>query len=216
MTLDLFQPDSHQPWNEFLTAHTTILHGYAKADASALFLAINDIIALSPLCQMTTPGGLAMSVATTSCGQYGWVSDRHGYRYSAVDPLSGKPWPAMPESFTQLAASAAASAGFNGFAPDACLINRYLPGSKMGLHQDKDERDFNQPIVSVSLGLPVVFQFGGLQRTGKTQRILLTHGDVVVWGGEDRLRFHGVLALKPGRHELLGAQRINLTFRKAS
>ncbi len=216
MTLDLFQPDSQQPWNEFLTAHTAVLHGYARADASALFLAIDHIIALAPLRQMTTPSGLAMSVATTSCGQYGWVSDRHGYRYSPVDPLSGKPWPAMPENFTQLATSAAAKAGFSGFVPDACLINRYLPGSKMGLHQDKDERDFNQPIVSVSLGLPAVFQFGGLQRTGKTQRILLTHGEVVVWGGEDRLRFHGVLALKPGRHELLGEQRINLTFRRAN
>lgn len=156
-----------------------------------------------------------MSVTTTSCGQYGWISDRYGYRYSRVDPLSGHSWPAMPEIFLQLATTAAAIAGFNRFVPDACLINCYLPGNKMGLHQDKNEHDFSQPIVSVSLGLSAVFQFGGLQRSDNTLRIPLAHGDSVVWGGVDRLRFHGVLALKPGKHELLGEQRINLTFRKA-
>jgi alkylated DNA repair protein (DNA oxidative demethylase) len=164
---------------------------------------------------MHTPGGFRMSVAMSSCGTLGWVTDQHGYRYTRINPENNQPWPAMPTSFLQLAHAAALAAGFNDFVPDACLINRYEPGARMSLHQDKNERDFSQPIVSVSLGLPAVFLFGGLQRSDKTVRVPLAHGDVVVWGGPSRLRFHGVLPLKAGQHPLLGEQRINLTFRKA-
>jgi alkylated DNA repair protein (DNA oxidative demethylase) len=156
-----------------------------------------------------------MSVAMTNCGNAGWVTDRTGYRYDGADPQSGKPWPAMPTSFQALAHNAAAEAGFAGFAPDACLINRYEPGARMSLHQDRDENDFGAPIVSVSLGLPAVFLFGGLKRSDKTQRYRLQHGDIVVWGGPARLVFHGVAPLADGEHVLLSRQRINLTFRKA-
>jgi alkylated DNA repair protein (DNA oxidative demethylase) len=164
---------------------------------------------------MVTPGGFRMSVAMTNCGSLGWVSDRAGYRYDAIDPGSGVPWPPMPEPFRRLATGAAAQAGFDEFLPDACLINRYAVGTKLSLHQDKDERDFAQPIVSASLGIPAVFLFGGLKRAEKTLRIHLTHGDVVVWGGPARLRYHGVLPLKEGSHPLVGEYRINLTVRKA-
>lgn len=157
-----------------------------------------------------------MSVAMTNCGPLGWVSDKSGYRYVPNDPVSGLVWPAMPASFLKLAISAAAEAGFKTFVPDACLINRYDPGTKLSLHQDKDEHDYEQPIVSVSLGLPAVFLFGGLKRADKTIRVKLTHGDVVVWGGPARLRYHGVMPLADGDHPLLGNHRINLTFRKAS
>ena len=156
-----------------------------------------------------------MSVAMSNCGELGWVSDKAGYRYQAVDPDSARPWPSLPTLFRQLATEAAAQAGFANFMPDACLINRYEPGARMSLHQDKDERDLTQPIVSISLGLPALFQFGGLKRSDPVNRVTLTHGDVVVWGGADRLRYHGVLALKTGDHPLLGACRLNLTFRKA-
>jgi len=164
---------------------------------------------------MITPGGYRMSVAMSNCGSTGWITDRSGYRYDSIDPESGRKWPSMPASFLHLAKAAAAEAGFEGFAPDACLINRYEVGARLSLHQDKDEADYSAPIVSVSLGLPATFLFGGLKRTDKTQRIPVIHGDVVVWGGPARLRFHGVLALKAGRHPLLGGYRINLTFRKA-
>lgn len=156
-----------------------------------------------------------MSVAMTCCGRLGWITDRHGYRYTELDPLSGQPWPAIPESWLALARLAAQHTGFEDFSPDACLINRYVPGARMALHQDKDERDHRWPVVSVSLGLPAIFQFGGLHRSDKAQRVPLFHGDVLVWGREDRLRFHGILPIAEGDHPLLGSQRINLTFRKA-
>ena len=156
-----------------------------------------------------------MAVALSNCGTLGWVSDENGYRYSPNDPLSGKPWPALPAVLLDLATRAAAMAGFDGFVPDACLVNHYLPGTRLSLHQDRDEADFGQPIVSVSLGLPAVFLLGGLQRADRTQRVPLSHGDVLVWGGEDRLRFHGVLSVKPGVHPRMGERRINLTLRKA-
>src|SRR5664279_3751670 len=164
---------------------------------------------------MVTPGGHAMSVAMTNCGAAGWVTDRSGYRYDVNDPEVEKPWPAMPPSFCRLAGQAALEAGFPGFAPDACLINRYAPGAKMSLHQDRDETDFGAPIVSVSLGLSAVFLFGGLRRSDKPRRYRLEHSDIVVWGGPARLFFHGVAPLADGEHALLGRQRINLTFRKA-
>jgi alkylated DNA repair protein (DNA oxidative demethylase) len=151
----------------------------------------------------------------TNCGGVGWVTDRSGYRYDANDPEAGKRWPAMPPSFRELAERAADRAGFGGFSPDACLVNRYQPGARMSLHQDKDEHDFGAPIVSVSLGLPAVFLFGGLKRSDRPRRFRLQHGDVVVWGGPARLTFHGVAPLADGVHPLMGRQRINLTFRKA-
>lgn len=191
------------------------LPGYCLPQQDVLHTAIQQVIAQSPLRRMTTPSGKPMSVSTTSCGQFGWVGDRQGYRYSPVDPLKNAPWPVMPEVIQTLATDAAAMAGFAGFKPDACLMNVYEVGAKMGLHQDKDEQDFSQPIVSVSLGLPIVFQFGGLKRSDPTQRMTLRHGDVLVWGAEARMKFHGVLPLKAGQHAMLGAQRINLTLRKA-
>jgi alkylated DNA repair protein (DNA oxidative demethylase) len=151
----------------------------------------------------------------TNCGAAGWVTDRRGYRYDPIDPVSGQPWPAMPPVFLQLASEAAAAAGFGDFSPDACLINRYEPGTRLSLHQDRNERDFNAPIVSVSLGLPAVFLFGGLQRSDRPRRVLLQHGDVAVWGGPARLNFHGVMPLKEGHHPMLGRCRVNLTLRKA-
>jgi len=192
-----------------------LLHGFALPVDRALAAAVEGVAAAAPFRHLETPGGFRMSVAMTNCGSCGWVSDRRGYRYESCDPLSGSPWPRMPDTFLALAGSAAAEGGFPGFAPDACLINRYVPGARMTLHQDKDESNFGWPIVSVSLGLPAVFLFGGVVRSERQRRIPLRHGDVVVWGGASRLRHHGVLPVKQGCDELLGAQRLNLTFRRA-
>ena len=195
----------------------TILRNFAVIEETEILSNLQDVVVQAPFRHMVTPNGLRMSVAMTNCGLLGWITDKTGYRYGSVDPESGLRWPPMPESFLRLAASAAAKAGFKGFVPDACLINRYELGAKLSLHQDKDERDFNQPIVSVSLGLPATFLFGGSSRTDKTIRVQLMHGDVVVWGGPARLRYHGVLPLKKGDpHPLVGGYRINLTFRKAA
>jgi alkylated DNA repair protein (DNA oxidative demethylase) len=202
---------SQQPMEE----GAVLLRGFTKPLEADLLAELSDIVAQAPFRHMVTPGGHQMSVAMTNCGDVGWVTDRTGYRYDARDPETGKPWPAMPKSFRELARKAAAEAGFDGFAPDACLINRYQPGARMSLHQDKDELDFDAPIVSVSLGLPAIFLFGGLKRADKPQRFRLEHGDIAVWGGPARLRFHGVAPLADGEHPLLGRQRINLTFRKA-
>jgi len=192
-----------------------VLRGFALPWVDRLLAALAEVERAAPPRHMVTPGGLAMSVANTNCGALGWVSDRRGYRYSATDPLSGLPWPAMPAAFAELALAAAAATGFAGYAPDACLVNHYRPGTRLSLHQDRDERDHRAPIVSVSLGMPAVFLFGGLVRADKAARVPLQHGDVVVWGGVDRLRFHGVLPLKDLPHPVLGAERINLTLRQA-
>jgi alkylated DNA repair protein (DNA oxidative demethylase) len=212
---DLFDVADSVPQREQIADGAALLHRFARAREHELIAAIERIEAQAPFRQMMTPGGHTMSVAMTSCGSAGWVTDRSGYRYAATDPDSNAPWPEMPGCFRDLARDAASEAGFAGFAPDACLINRYQPGAKMALHQDKDERDFSAPIVSVSLGLPAVFQFGGMSRSDKPRRFELRHGDVLVWGGPARLVYHGVLALKDGEHPLLGHRRINLTFRKA-
>lgn len=196
-----------------LAPGAVLLRGFAR-EADVL-TALDSLLAAAPLRHLLTPGGHTMSVGMSNCGALGWVSDRRGYRYSREDPLSGQPWPAMPASWLDLAARAAAEAGFDGFVPDACLINQYLPGSKLSLHQDRDENDFSAPIVSVSLGLPAVFLFGTSSRQDRPQRHRLQHGDVVVWGGPARLAFHGVAALADGEHSLLGRRRINLTFRRA-
>jgi alkylated DNA repair protein (DNA oxidative demethylase) len=200
---------------EEMAEGAVLLRGLARPVEADLIADLRDIVAQAPFRHMVTPGGHQMSVAMTNCGPLGWVTDRTGYRYDARDPLAAKPWPAMPRSFRELAAQAADQAGFGRFAPDACLINRYQPGARMSLHQDKDEADFGAPIVSVSLGLPAIFLFGGLKRGDKSRRFRLEHGDVVVWGGPARLAFHGVAPLADGEHASMGRQRINLTFRKA-
>lgn len=203
------------PAHAQLAPGTWLLRGFALAEETPVLAAVAAVIAQAPLRHMVTPGGFRMSVAMTNCGALGWFSDRHGYRYQPLDPAHGRPWPALPDVLQTLAAAAATAAGFAGFRPDACLVNSYQPGARMTLHQDRNERDFSQPIVSVSLGLPAVFLFGGMTRAERPQRVPLQHGDVVVWGGPDRLRFHGVMPLKAGCHPLLGERRINLTFRCA-
>jgi alkylated DNA repair protein (DNA oxidative demethylase) len=205
--------DAH-PSHEQIGDGAVLLRGFAGGEAPALLAAVATVTAAAPFRRMTTPRG-PMLVAMTNAGRAGWVTDHGGYRYDGVDPETGRPWPEMPDIFRDLAQRAAAAGGFAGFEPDACLINRYEPGAQMGLHQDRDERDFGQPIVSVSLGLPGRFLFGGLRRGDKPPRILLQSGDVVVWGGRARLIFHGVAPLADGEHPLTGRARINLTFRKA-
>jgi alkylated DNA repair protein (DNA oxidative demethylase) len=213
-TRDLFEAFS-QDSKEELAPGAWLLRGFALGHVTALLADIERVTVTAPLRHLVTPGGFRMSVAMTNCGSLGWVSDRTGYRYESRDPLSGQPWPPLPAAFSALARSAAQTAGFPDFDPDACLINRYEPGARLTLHQDKDERDFREPIVSVSLGLPAVFLFGGNRRRESQRRIPLKHGDVVVWGGPARLTHHGVLPLKGGYHDILGSQRLNLTFRRA-
>lgn len=217
LTADLFEsiPDL-RPAQEAMAEGAVLLRGFASPDEAGLIAALRATVEQAPFRHMMTPGGHQMSVAMTNCGSCGWVTDRTGYRYDTHDPEAGRPWPAMPEAFRELARQAASHAGFAGFSPDACLINRYQPGARMSLHQDKDELDLGAPIVSVSLGLPAIFLFGGLKRNDKPSRYRLQHGDIAVWGGPARLAFHGVAPLADGEHALLGRQRINLTFRKAS
>ncbi|MFS2324839.1 DNA oxidative demethylase AlkB [Brucella sp. H1_1004] len=210
--IDLF---SQLETREKLADGAVLLRGFALANEAEILNAMQDVENDASFRNMTTPGGFRMSVAMTNCGSFGWVTDRKGYRYSAVDPETEKPWPSMPGAFRDLAESAADEAGYADFVPDACLINRYEPGAKMSLHQDKDEKDFKNPIVSVSLGLPATFQFGGLQRSDPVRKFVLHHGDVVVWGGPSRLFYHGILPLKDGKNPQLGRNRYNLTFRKA-
>lgn len=213
--LDLLPAAPPSGESEKLAPGAALLHGFAAAEAPALFKALQRIIKTAPFRNMVTPGGYRMSVAMTNCGAAGWVTDRSGYRYDPINPESEKKWPAMPEAFLDLATRAAAAGGFPGFVPDSCLINRYEPGSRLSLHQDRNERDFSQPIVSVSLGLPAKFLFGGLKRNERARRLPLYSGDVVVWGGPARLFFHGVDTLADGSDPLTGNCRINLTFRKA-
>jgi alkylated DNA repair protein (DNA oxidative demethylase) len=213
-TADLFGDVPARPDRE-LCPGAMLLPGFALASESALLAGIDAVVAQAPFRHLLTPGGLRMSVAMTNAGSLGWISDRRGYRYGPTDPDTGKPWPTMPQAFLQLATGAAAHAGFAGFEPDACLINRYEPGARLTLHQDRDEHDYGQPIVSVSLGVPATFLFGGTERSDQTMRIPLVHGDVVVWGGPARLRYHGVLPVKPAHHDAFGSCRINLTFRRA-
>ena len=215
--MDLFaEQDLQQPARvERISDQAFALRGFALPMAKELLAALDSVLLQAPLRQMQTPGGYTMSARLSSCGALGWTTDRDGYHYSPLDPLSARPWPAMPGVFLALAAAAASSAGFSGFVPDSCLINAYAPGAKMSLHQDKNERCHTAPIVSISLGLPAIFQFGGFERSDPTQRIALFHGDIMVWGGVDRLRYHGVMPIKPGHHSLLGEQRINITLRQA-
>jgi alkylated DNA repair protein (DNA oxidative demethylase) len=210
---DAFQPDHTS--REAIAEDAVVLRGKALAFEREILTALQAITAVSPFRHMMTPGGFVMSVAMTNCGAAGWVTDRSGYRYDRIDPQTDRPWPALPDCFRNLAVAAARDAGYPEFVPDACLINRYEPGARLSLHQDKNERDFTQPIVSVSLGLPATFQFGGMTRNAPVRKFGLRHGDVVVWGGVSRLCYHGVTELKDGEHEKLGRMRINLTFRHA-
>ena len=212
--LDLFADE--QPWQEPLAPGAVVLRRFAIASAAALLRDIETVAAISPFRHMVTPGGYTMSVAMTSCGGLGWTTNDRGYLYSSVDPVTQRPWPPIPAVFNVLCHEAAVAAGYPDFQPDACLINRYAPGAKLSLHQDKDEPNLRAPIVSMSLGLPAIFQFGGLQRNDPLKRLMLEHGDVVVWGGESRLFYHGIQPLKPGQHPSTGEYRYNLTFRQAS
>jgi DNA oxidative demethylase len=215
LTADLFDSVAEaQPSREDIADGAVLLRGFARPIEEELIAAVRAIAAQSPFRRMTTPGGYQMSVAMTNCGERGWITDHTGYRYDAIDPRSDAPWPAMPLVFCDLARRSAEEGGFVGFTPDACLVNRYEPGTRLSLHQDKDELDFSAPIVSVSLGLPAIFLFGGTARSDKPRRFRLVHGDVAVWGGPSRLAYHGVAPLADGEHALLGRQRINLTFRE--
>lgn len=218
-TADLFAgdlPDAGKAAQQLpIAPGAFLLRGFACALDTALLGAFDEVVARAPLRHLVTPGGYTMSVAMTNCGELGWVSDRRGYRYQSTDPVSGKPWPAMPDVWQGLAVSAALAAGYPGFDPDACLVNSYAPGARLSLHQDRDEKDMDAPIVSVSLGLPATFQFGSGSRADRPQRFRLLHGDVLVWGGESRLAYHGITTLPDGEHGLTGRRRINLTFRKA-
>jgi len=215
-SLSLFESPSLAGTREELAPGAWVLRGFALDRAEPLLTDIERIATRAPFRHLVTPGGKTMSVAMTNCGRRGWFSDRRGYRYTETDPETGKSWPAMPGSFAMLARDAANAAGFADYTPDVCLINRYEIGTRLTLHQDQDERDHHSPIVSVSLGLPATFLFGGLARGEPQRRIPLTHGDVVVWGGPSRMRYHGVLPIKDGEHSLTGRRRMNLTFRIAS
>jgi alkylated DNA repair protein (DNA oxidative demethylase) len=215
LTADLFDSVAEaQPSREVIADGAVLLRGFVRPIESELIDAVRAIVAQSPFRRMTTPGGHVMSVAMTNCGERGWFTDHTGYRYDPIDPKTEAPWPAMPPVLRDLARRAAEQGGFENFAPDACLVNRYEPGTRLSLHQDKDELDYSAPIVSVSLGLPATFLFGGLARSDKPRRFRLVHGDVVVWGGPSRLAYHGVAPLAEGEHALLGRKRINLTFRR--
>ncbi|MES5487941.1 DNA oxidative demethylase AlkB [Bradyrhizobium sp. INPA03-11B] len=215
MAADLFETiGDARPPRETIADGAVLLRGFVRPFEAELIPALRVIVKQAPFRHLITPGGHRMSVAMTNCGSVGWVSDPSGYRYDPIDPDSGQNWPVMPEVLRGLAADAAAAAGFNDFAPQACLINRYVPGAKLSLHQDKDELDYGAPIVSISLGLPAIFLFGSLKRSDTPRRYRLEHGDVAVWGGPSRLFYHGVAPLAEGEHGMLGRQRINLTFRK--
>jgi alkylated DNA repair protein (DNA oxidative demethylase) len=211
---DLFArspPPDHEPMGN----SACILRGFALPYVTTILAAVGDLEHQARFRNMVTPGGFTMSVAMSNFGRLGWTTDRRGYRYTEHDPETGLPWPGMPERLLELASSAARRVGFDNFVPDACLVNRYVPGSRLSLHQDRNEADFDAPIVSVSLGMPAVFLFGGHERHERPRRFALLHGDVAVWGGVDRLRYHGVMPLKDSPHHEIGAQRLNLTFRRA-
>jgi alkylated DNA repair protein (DNA oxidative demethylase) len=210
----LFDDQAAPSTSEQLEEGAVLLRGFAAPQAASLVEEAERVAGASPFRQMVTPGGHTMSVAMTNCGHLGWVSDPRGYRYDPIDPKTSAAWPPMPAAFLSLARSAAEAAGFSHYDPDACLINRYSIGAKLSLHQDRDENDHWAPIVSVSLGLPAVFLWGGKRRADPQRRLLLESGDVVVWGGPARFAYHGIAPLKGGEHPLTGATRMNLTFRK--
>jgi alkylated DNA repair protein (DNA oxidative demethylase) len=210
----LFDSDSTSKSRERLEEGAVLLRGFASSEAPLLLEEVFRIAQRAAFRHLITPGGYRMSVAMTNCGRTGWVSDRTGYRYDPTDPETGLVWPPMPEVFQRIAGFAAAEAGFAGYDPDACLINRYVAGAKLSLHQDRDENDAWAPIVSVSLGVPATFLWGGRRRSDPVRRLRIESGDVAVWGGPARFTYHGVAPLKSDCHPLIGSERINLTFRK--
>jgi alkylated DNA repair protein (DNA oxidative demethylase) len=215
LTLPLDLGDSAERAPTELGEGAVHLPNFAKPLEAALLAQIEMLTQEAPFRRMSTRGGHVMSVALTNCGPLGWVSDQSGYRYSEHDPLTAKPWPLMPRIFAELAQRAALAAGFRRFEPDACLVNCYEPGSKMSLHQDRDELDKRQPIVSVSLGVSAQFLWGGSERNSPTRTITLSSGDVVIFGGASRLNFHGIKRLAVQSHPLTAERRYNLTFRRA-
>lgn len=214
-SLDLFSNGSSETLRTAIGEQATLFHQFLSQTDETLLRDVREALRQSPLRHLYTPSGHKMSVKSSNCGHYGWLTDKHGYRYQGIDPVTNKPWPPMPPSISIKAVEAARLAGFESFQPDSCLINVYMPGAKMGLHQDKDEADFTKPIVSFSLGLPVNFLWGGFKRSDKYQKISLQHADALVWGGKDRLRYHGVQQLKEAVHPVTGRCRVNLTVRQA-
>jgi len=214
-SLDLFANDSAEPLHTAIGEQALLFHQFLSQTDEALLSDVRAVLKQSPLRHLHTPSGHKMSVKSSNCGHYGWLTDEHGYRYQSIDPVTKKPWPQMPDSISIQAIEVARLAGFENFKPDSCLINVYMPGAKMGLHQDKDEADFTKPIVSFSFGLSMNFLWGGFKRSDKYQKVILQHADALVWGGKDRLRYHGVQQLKEGVHPITGRCRVNLTIRQA-
>lgn len=198
---------------ELLAEGAVILRGFARDVGKELLLHIAAIAGVSPFRHLIMANGMPMAVAITNCGPLGWISTVKGYRYSSTDPMTGRPWPGMPASFHTLAVQAAHAAGFEGFNPGVCIINRYTVGTHLHMHQDRDETRDAQPVVSVSLGLPAKFRFGGQGKGQPARLVPLEHGDVAVWGGRSRMAYHGIAPLEPGTHPLTGDVRLNLTFR---
>ncbi len=215
-SLELFGDQARERRNVRIDDGAVLLEAHLQSRDRELMDAVLPVLALAPPRRMATRSGGRLSVAMSNCGALGWVSDQRGYRYDPIDPESGQPWPPMPACLAELAREAAQAAGYEGFAPDVCLVNRYESGNRLGLHQDKDEGEFESPIVSVSLGLGALFLWGGSRRRERAQRIPLMHGDVMVWGGPTRMNFHGVHSISAGHHPLTGPYRYNLTFRRAA
>lgn len=211
MNLPLFDVEPQDPLP--IAEGAVLLRGWAAVNDAQWLAAVRQVLAQQPFQAAYTASGLPMSVRTSNCGSWGWAASRSGYGYTRSDPDSGRPWPEMPIFLKLQAQALASAAGYLAFDPDVCLINSYELGAKMGLHHDADEKDKAAPIVSVSLGLPCTFVWGGLQRSDPVRSFALEHGDVLVWGGASRMVFHGVRPLRAGQHHLLGAQRWNLTFR---
>jgi len=208
--MNLFSQLVAEPTHEEIFPGAVLMRSLALPQDNEFFTAAEAIIAARPLHHTTTPSGLPMGVMVTDCGD----SRAFANRWDTANPERMRLWPPMPPLLRDFAIRCAVRSGFPQFRPDACHINRYQAGTKLGLHQDRHECDWTQPIVSLSFGLECIFLLGGLQRTDKPRRILLEHGDVIVWGGPSRMRFHGVQPLKPGHHPLTGPYRYNLTFRK--
>ncbi len=211
---DIYAPD-FDALSIQISPDAVLFKAALKPVASSLLEEIRTISGANPFRQRKTPGGQLMSAAMTNCGAWGWVTDADGYRYSDIEPETGRTWLPIPAVWIQWVNLFCQRAGLGTFNPDACLINRYAPGAGMGLHQDKDEKDLAIPIVSFSLGAPVLFRWGGLNRQEPVSEFLLEHGDVLVWGGADRMRFHGVKKLRRYQHPLTGHYRYNLTFRQS-
>jgi len=210
--MNLFSQLAAEPTHEEIFPGATLMRGLAQAQDGEFLEAMQGVLSAAPLHHATTPTGLPMGVMVSDCG----TPEAFRRRWDPANPAVRQMWPPMPRALLDFSLRCAVRAGFPLFRPDTCHVNRYQAGTKLGLHQDRHECDMSQPIVSVSFGLECVFLLGGLERTDSPKRILLEHGDVIVWGGPSRMRFHGVQPLKPGHHPLTGPYRYNLTFRKVA